>query len=250
MWRAFSLLLALLMTLPVGTRAQDESTELEALSLAIEENMGIESFRKDCRGFGGYTTTVMVIPINEEIVNATVAYKAKTEQLSSRKEAKLQRQVTKEFVHGDHATFVLITLNETKDQDEIVQFANFKENVDLYTETKKFSLEKYTRNFDAPLSEGWNKGYLYFKNFRPSGSNSYSVHLKGLTLQCPSDQATHQVAFEFDRSEIEFLSLLQKGVSESEIRNRYSIGASASSDLSRSDVLNIVSILVSVASML
>lgn len=107
---------------------------------------------------------------------------------------------------------------------------------------------RYTRIFDDPMAEGWNKGYLYFDNFRRGRfHDSFSVHYSKLELRTSNNKLCEQFSatVAFDESAIPFLALLERGVQPQEIMHQYDIRVSASlANLSRSDWLTIASMIL------
>lgn len=236
-------------------RAQE--LEQKALSLAIERNVSVRNFQHQSCSFFGYhmlKSSVILIPINKEILDAAIAYKAKSEKMSEQDAEKLRTQNYETYITGNTAAFVLFVVvsvdaGAVDDRYDEVYFNGFSNNVNLQDESQKYQLEKYTRVFDAPLSPGWNKGYLYFQNFRKEQNFSYSLHFSNFIVNaCKGNGSSTPLsgswAMSFDESQIGFLSLLQKGLDENSIRKQYGITSYSTAQLNGSDILNLISTVV------
>jgi hypothetical protein len=243
----------------VASSLKAQEMEKEALSLAIEQNMEVREFTDFCikqtpglfsTGRDEVKTSMILIPINKEIVDAALDYKFVIEKLTEKEINQLQQKTYQTYLTGSYSVFVLFVKNsETLDNDDEVYFNDFKTNVYLHDEQNKFSLKKYTRIFDAKLSPGWNKGYLYFQNFRSDSNFSYSIHFSGLVINACQDRRDHKPksqtwAMSFDESDMRFFSMLQQGLSKDQIRKQYGITSYTTAGLTGLDILNIIGSIV------
>ena len=199
-----------------------------------------------------------MIPLNQEIINASIEYKSYIEALDSQAKKNLSDYAHQVYINGNQSVFLLIAnvykyQNEPIESDDIVHFKNFRANTFLHDENRKYNLIKYTHSFDEPLKPGINKAYLYFNNFRKNKENySYSMHFNNFIISANKNlgkPTSNRWAFSFDESAIDFYALLEKGISDKEIREGYNIPSSTSNGLSFSDYLNIASIIVTAISM-
>jgi hypothetical protein len=241
-----------------------QSVEQKALSLAVEQNLEIRRFHDECMKDGtsifprkdAVTASVILVPINKEVLDASIAYKAKLDGLSGSATKALEVQCYATYLNGPNAAFVLfVKTNDDLDQDDDVHFVNFGESVFLHDETRKYILEKYTRVFDEKLSPGWNRGYLYFQNFRKSKDYSYSVHFSGFVVNACASVGVHSArpeswAMSFDEAYMKFFSLLQEGLSENSIRQKYGITSYTTAGFSGKDILDIINTVVGILSLL
>lgn len=136
-------------------------------------------------------------------------------------------------------------INNKLRPDEFVIFSNFADNISLQIENgSSIYLSDYTPSLAAKLNPGFNAGYLYFKGTVPDSVNSYSINFSNITLQCSSnDENRFDWAFAFDRSELNFFSLLEKGMNSEEIRKKYVIASFEDTGISEDDVIQIIKFL-------
>jgi hypothetical protein len=242
--------LACLTALLLIKDAASQEIELEALQLAIEQNGEHRHFVRKCF-LDWIRTDVFLVPIDEVILEAAVAYKAAISGMSSDDAADLREANLDRYLQGDDATFALLVRNSKGrrrfDPYDHVQFEDFANDVVLRAGNRRWRLRDYTRIFDAPLSPGWNRGYLYFENFRLTGSYDYSVHFSRFdvtasTRHCP--KPTNEWAMSFDESDLGILALLQKGMSSREIRRNHGISGFQTAGLSGSDMMGFVQVLL------
>lgn len=245
--RVYALALLLFLAFPLDTAAQaaKDTDAYEAFSMAVNQHAATHRFKQGC-GWGLLRSTIVLVPLNRDVVKTAVAYKAEKQGLSASEQERLRRQAIREHVDGEWATFVLIVRNDYSSRKESVELINPKRHTKLFTETREYALEKYTRLFGTRLPNGETKGYLYFENFRPSSSNSYSLHFNAIQLECGGDLdgSVRQTTFAFDHSEVGFLAMMDEGT----------VGPdpppAGSPQPSASDVLNVASILFSILSMI
>ena len=234
---------------------------LKAFRLAIEQNMQVRIFNNSCeyrktwRSSDSVKSIVILIPLNKEVIDAAIEYKTQTEKLSNEESENLRVSNYSAYINGDLCAFtLLIKNNDNLDDDDEIYFKQIMENFYLHDEFSKYSLIRYTHVFDEKLSPGWNKGYLYFQNFRQKNSYSYSVHIGGYIVNsCPENndhKAGKKWAFSFDESDLNFFALLEKGISEDVIRSRYGITANTSANLSGIDFFNIIGTILNIVSLI
>lgn len=250
--RIHALVLFLFLAFPLVTAAQEDTdTEAyEAFSMAVHRHMESDHFEQSCT-WGNIESTFILIPLNRDIVKTAVAYKAEADGLSNAERRRLNRQAIDEHVDGSLTTFLFLVHTRYGDDDQYVEIGEPPNTVKMFSETREYSLQKFTRIFGSRLPEGKNDGYLYFNNFRPSSSNSYSVHFEEIKLKCgPNyDPSVRRTTMAFDHSEVDFLSLVDD-LSVDQIKNRTQPKTSDSdSAASASDLLNVASILVTVISL-
>ncbi len=242
----------------------NNSSELKAFRLSIESNFEFIKFdnKFPVWVFGVHLTDdairslVMLVPLNREIINAAVSYKAFIDKLSQRDAMAVLSKAQDEFLDGGESVFVIFVINDDHlDKDATIYFKDFKKNTFLMDEYgRKYYLKRYTRIFDGKLSPGWNKGYLYFGNFRDSRSNSYSVHFNELILDARVSVQEHAStraswAFSFDESEVGFLALLRKGIDEEVLRKNYGIETYKSTGLELATFMDVVGFILTVVSL-
>ena len=233
--------------------SQDTKTErsqtLTALVLALQHNIGFKLIDVDPSLFSDDTSIIIIVPINKEIIDTSVAYRASMENLTETESSRLLADAYEEYINGKVFVFALFIINNNFNSRRVTGFVSFSENVFLYDEERRYNLIRYTHNFDSNLYAGWNSGYLYFPNFRHAKNNSYSVHFDGYWASGNSWNLGSW-SFTFDETEIGFLSLLQNGLTESEIRQNYSIAISESSAIDLSTLLNIAGLILTFISMI
>jgi hypothetical protein len=244
------------------TKDQDIKSKIDALSLTLESNLKFRELRISCGqnnfSLGKFDVPLLngknliskfiVIPINREVIDAVVNYKVALEGLSQSETAKMLSKSYKEFSGSGKTTFIIIISNNpTLDSSsDIVKFNKIHEDISLRIGNQEFYPIAYTTNFLSALNPGWNDGYVQFQDFRNAprgeGLNAYSINFDGLHMGCGGTKAIQNWAFLFDESEVNFLSLIQKGLTKEEIRNRYIVNSFESIGLSQTDVTNLIKI--------
>lgn len=194
--------------------SQDNSKEYVALRLAIEKNMcsssyKVSGYKAEYKGEDFLTANVYIIPLNIEVIKSVIEYKAKLESLSDIQRELLITRNRKIFIDGGEAVFaLLVKCNDHFDYDDLARYIDFEKKTfikDEYNQT--FYLTRFTRIFQYNLSPDWNKGFLYFKNFRDNNLNSYSLHLAPLELTSVPNTSTgiFYDNFSFEDNEVGFL---------------------------------------------
>lgn len=229
-------------------RDKELNRRLEALSIALEANLKFRELSISC-GFSRskLVSKFIIIPLKKEVIDAVIKYKSALEGLSEIEEEQLLRKSYREFLESNKTTFILVvannpTLDSSKDS---LSFRQFDADVKLIGENRRqYKLVEYTSNFTANLNPGWNEGYLHFENFRRDYGNnlinSYAIHFDGYQMSCSDQEFTQGWAFSFDESEVNYLALIEKGLTKDMIRQRYVVQTYETIGLKESDIENII----------
>lgn len=201
-----------------GLAIGQKDKELRTFQQAIRNNM---EFRNALHERDFFTrkvrrnVNVYVLPLNREMIDATLDYRQSTGDLKRPEKKKLQRESYDKYLRGESSAFVLLIHKfSASGRDFDLSFEDFGDMTRLSGETGDYPVTRYTKIFDEPLDLGWSKGYLYFPNFRDGQhQNSYSVRL------APLNKGTH--TFAFDDSEVDFLALLEQGIPVEEYKNTW-----------------------------
>ena len=194
-------------------------------------------------------STLILVPINKDIVNSAVKHKVKRDGLTTSEADSLQMRSERELLTGPHAIFLLFVISDGLIDTpmsivlpKLNQYAKVK-----LEDNREFSLEKYTRIFDSELTQNLSTGYLYFENFRASQGNSYSMHFKLVVKDCEYDWSEgvltdfwHDPSFSFDTSELNIVEQVQNKIPEREIRARHNIYLSKHPGVHRRDILRLL----------
>jgi hypothetical protein len=236
---------------------QDIKNKRDALSLTLESNLKFRELSISCGkanlplniGIGGrnLVSKFILIPINKEVIYAVVNYKAALEKLGATERRKLLEKGYAEFLNANKTTFMIIISNNPKldSAKESIHFAKIEEGMRLRLEKNEYLPLAITPNFMSSLNPGWNDGYIQFGDFRGDykGSiNAYSVNFDGFHMSCGDVKTSQNWAFLFDESEVNYLALIQKGLSKEEIKSRYIVNSYESIGLSQLDVENLIKI--------
>ena len=244
------------------TKDRDIKSKVDALALTLESNLKFRELRISCGQNNlplgkldvplfnrkNLISKFIVIPINSEVIDAVVNYKVALEGLGKTEAARMADKSYKEFSGSGKTTFIIIISNNpTMDSSsDFVKFNKIDDDISLRIGTQEFFPTAYTTNFLSSLNPGWNDGYVQFQDFRKDSRgerlNAYSINFDGLHMGCEGTKAIQNWAFLFDESEVNFLSLIQKGLSKEEIRNRYIVNSFESIGLSQTDVANLIKI--------
>lgn len=216
----------------------------DALTLAIEKNLKYRSFTSNRRmSFSDLTTKVFLIPLNKEIIKASIELKASQENMSENNKALLYEKNNERFLKSDRTAFVFIIINSKIKSNEYVYIKNLPETVFIKCEGDSvLPVVDFTPSLAASLSPGWNSGYVYFEGQIPSTANSFSVVMNNILISADED-VTGRWAATFDQTEVGFLSLLQQGLKAEKIREKYIITPYEESGLTKDDVINVISFL-------
>lgn len=248
--KVFVIILISMFVIPaveVYANQQDMNLAAEALTVTIERHMQYRVFT-DRHGLGKKVqSTIILVPVNEEVLEAAVAYRTAIENLSPSVSTQMLEQSKKYFFQSDLFAMVLLIHNGGAFcNDDLSVFVDFSNNMILHSEVKSYNLSKYTRTFSQPLAPGWNRGFLYFKDFRPDGSISYSVQFPEYVLNAaPERQYQHTGAryswvFTFEASDLQLLASIQAGTPISTIRESYGISTFSGIGLSMEDIFGIL----------
>ncbi|MDQ1350890.1 MAG: hypothetical protein QG657_1192 [Acidobacteriota bacterium] len=229
---------------------------LNGLTVALEKNMQFREFKNNCVKLssfqyrGSMKTSVVLIPLKKEVIEAALNYRAVLDNLPTHETARLKEKNYKEFLHGNKAAFIIIVLNNEKfDNDESVFFSYIRENIYLKTDNGVTSkLREYTPGFDVGLNPGWNSGYLFFDNFREyQNFKSYSVHFNNLHIKCGSkEQVEPDWAFSYDDSYENFFALFKDGIDIDEVRKDRVQTTYEKMGFGSDDILNIIKFILKI----
>ncbi len=236
---------------PEEYKKEDIEKKLAALTIALEANLKFREFGISCGYFRELKSKVIIIPLKKEVIHAAVEYKAALEGLSDEHKEQLLRKNYQELINASTSTFIFLIANNDLKNDEIVYFKTINDGLTLKTENgKEYKLKKFTQNFSTYLNPGWNRGYLHFDNFRnelKGVTRTYSVHFDGFTLACGDKTQTITAwAFEFEESEIDYLTLLEDGLKIDEIRDQYVETSYASIGINSAEILDIIKFIIKV----
>jgi hypothetical protein len=182
--------------------------------------------------------------ISEHLLEAAINYKSKTEKWSPDEEAAARARVNERF--AGTTAFVLCYQGRAPE----VTLHSISQNMELVDErghTSRPLQGRYTRGLEAANVNNA-AGYVYFPEVSFEAVNSYNVRLAGATYsayQGGSPREIPPICFQFDTSEVDIASLVKRGLTEEEILQAGSIKLS----LSDSDIVNILSLLLSVVSL-
>lgn len=236
-----------LLFLIIGCSKENSSINyVNAFRLSIEKNIQSTHMSKFIDYDQVMDFNIYVLPLNKELINATIEYKCWKDKLDLNKKKQLIKKSYNKYIHGNTSAFALIIKCDNA-AGLFPKFNNFNANTYLWDESDKFQLQRYTRIFDVEINDGWTKGFLYFENFRKSyHHDTYSIHIANINL----GGTDFPLNYSYEETEINFLSLLQKGIDKEQLRNTYIKTNSSNSKLNASDWLNITSILVTLISMI
>ena len=156
------------------------------------------------------SVNIYVLPLNREMIRATLEYRQSTGNLKKSEMKKLLKESHEKYLNGEFSAFVLLIHKySASGRDFDLSFGDFEKLTRLSDETRDYPMLRHTKIFDEPLTLGWSQGYLYFPNFR-SGQHhdSYAVHLAPLNEKA--------LTFAFDDSEVDFLAYLEQGIAETD----------------------------------
>ena len=179
---------------PLLSFAQEDK-HLRSFEQAIRNNM---EFRNALHERDFFTrkvrrsVNIYVLPLNGEMIDATLDYRQSTGDLKRSEKKKLLKQSHQKYLKGEFSAFVLLIHKyAASGRDFDLSFSDFGDMTRLSDESSDYPVTRYTKIFDEPLDLGWNKGYLYFPNFREGQHHdSYSVHL------APLNKGTYTFAFD------------------------------------------------------
>ncbi|MCA2698971.1 MAG: hypothetical protein IM500_00440 [Microcystis sp. M179S2] len=190
-----------------------------------------------------------MIPLNKDVIDATVAYKVALENLAEDEKNKLLQKSYQHFLRGNTATFVIMIINnDTLEHGKnLIYFNDFREDVILLSESQRVhKLKNYDTNLSTFLSPGLNMGYVSFENFRNDQDkdgfmDTYTIRLDRLILTCSNQQKNYQtIALRFDESEVHFVDLIAQGMSKEDIRNKWVAEPYQDVGLKANDVANLL----------
>jgi hypothetical protein len=219
-----------------------------ALEVALEANLKYRPITVSCGFFDSkLTSKVVMIPLNKDVIDATVAYEAALKNLNPSQKDKILQKSYRHFLSSKISTFVLMVINnESLDSEKNqIYFGDFRNTVYLLNEgQRQFKLKNYDTVLSAPLSPGLNIGYVTFDNFRGTQdgyTDTYAIHFASFVLTCNQRQAVEQkFAVGFDESEVKFVDLVAKGISVGDIRKNYVAEPYESVGLKANDVANLL----------
>ena len=236
----------------------DAEKKLDALSLTLEANLAYREFQMVCNQFTRkkLVSKVVVVPIKKEVIDSMIEYIAVRDSLEKKEKKALRDESYDEFLFSDQATFVISVVNNPKfdfGKDKIY-FGDLSNSVKLQVSEQTYKLSDFTRNLDSSLNPGWNEGYLHFQNFRGSYKGlikAYSLHFGNFTMSCGSTMTdsngverenvyTEELALPFDESDVNFVALVEDGLSKEDIRKNYNVTAFDTLQLTEDDILNLV----------
>lgn len=226
---------------------QQKENRINSLTVTLEDNLKYRPFEVSCNLIHSLNSVIILIPLNKQVIDATIAYKIAIESISVDMENKLYEENYTKYLNSEISGFILLIINENKiKNDERIYFSNLTKNILVKTEENRiFPLVKFTQNFTEPLNPGWNIGYLFFKNFRKVGLDSYSIHFDGFNIECSQTKTRLPAwAWSFDESKIGFLSLFEEGLNVEQVRERYTISSYEKIGLEYEDVFNIIKLLL------
>ncbi|MDJ0842664.1 hypothetical protein [Crocosphaera sp.] len=220
----------------------------DALEVALEANLKYREVNVACGWWhSDLTSKVIMIPLNKDVIDATVAYKAVLENLTQEQINQLLQKSYQHFLKGTTSTFVMMIINNDKLEfgKNIIYFSNFRENVFLLSESQKpHKLRNYDTNLSTSLNPGLNMGYVSFENFRGTQdgfTDTYTVHFKSFNLTCSNEQRYEQrLAINFDESEVGFVDLIAKVMTKRDIRNKWVAEPYKNVGLKAHDVANLL----------
>lgn len=236
----------------------EEEKKLDALSLTLEANLEYREFQMLCNQLTRkkLVSKVVVVPIKKEVIDSMIAYVAVRDGLNKDESKDLREESYKEFLNSDQATFVVSIVNNPKFEfgKDKIYFGNISDSVKLQVSDKTYKISDFTRNLNSSLNPGWNEGYLHFQNFRGAYSGiikAYSVHFGNFNMSCGGTVTdgngvvreniqTEELALSFDESDINFVALVEDGLSKEDIRRNYNVTAFDTLQLTEGDVLNLV----------
>jgi hypothetical protein len=228
-----------------------ESRLEDALTLAIERNLRNDYITSDCSTFGKKSTLVsevFTIPIKSEIIDAAADLRAFRENMNESQRLELKATGYKDFLNSNKVSCIVAVINNRIDNGESISFPDFKNNITMQLENgMKLPLIGYTPALEKNLTSGLNSGYVYFSGTIPDSINSYSVIFSKINLVCSNaeNQTSKLMAFSFDRSKLEFLSLLDNGFDKNSIRTKYSLKAYEQRGLTIENFQQIISLTLS-----
>jgi len=197
------------------------------LTLAIEKNIKYRNFSKLCSssitGSSYLSTNIFTLPINKEIIDAAADLKCLREKIPDSSKLKLKENSYSSFLRPNRISCLLIVINN---DFGTVRFRNFKNNISLQIENGvKFPITDFTPTLAKELTPGFNAGYIYFNGSLPDSVNSYAIDFSDITLDCGGDLGweTKSFGFSFDLSQLNFLSLIESGMSSDKIREKYGL---------------------------
>ncbi len=230
----------------------DLEKKLDALSITLEANLEYRELEAPCELWRKLVSKFVVIPIKKEVIDSMLKYIAVRDKLNISEEKNLLQKTYSEFLSSNKSTFVIAIINNPNLEfgKNRIYFQNLVEDIYLINNRKKYALVDYTHNLSASLNPGWNEGYLHFQNFRQENTGiikAYSLHFNGFNIVCDSSKVRSQDwALTFDESDINFVALIDKGLSKDEIRKNYNVNSFSTLNLTDEDILNLVKFVIRV----
>ena len=220
------------------------------LELALEANIKYREINAPCGLLGvlgnDLKAKIILIPLKDEVIKASVAYKAALDGIDEAQETQLLQRTQYEFLNKQ-GTFIVAVINDStlKAGKNQIYFDDVVNNIFLTDELgKKHKVVKHTHNLEKKLNPGVNLGYIHFENFRQNHdgyTDTYTVEFNNFNLVCENNEVrTTEWAFLFDDSEVPFLALIEKGMTKEDIRENYIPDTYTSIGLEAEDILNIV----------
>lgn len=220
------------------------------LTLAIEKNLKHRSFTKLCSSFitGSSSTgsNVFTLPINKEIIDAAADLKCLREKIPDSAKQKLKDKSYINFLRPNRISCILIAINS---DIGTIQFKDFKNNISLQIENGiKFPVADFTPTLAKELNSGFNAGYVYFNGTIPDSVNSYAIDFSSITLNCGPDLGSEEksFAFSFDMSQLNFLALIESGMSSETIREKYGLHPYKEAGISIDDFSKVVNFILTI----
>jgi hypothetical protein len=225
----------------------------DALSVTLEANLKYREVQSSC-GFGPFSKKIVskiaLVPINKEVIDATVRLKSLREKMKSQDEQLFLQKNYDTFLTSDRTTFIFIAVNNATleyGKDKVI-IESPNNNIFVTSQGKTHKLIDFTTSLGTNLNPGWNDGYLHFQNFRKNRTGivkDYSVHINSMRIVCDSSSlATQPWAFSFDDSDTNYLSFIKEGLSKDDVRKRYNLSAFTYLDIKEDDVTNIVKLVL------
>ena len=244
----YTIFLFLLYSCSIDAAQQAE----DALILTIENNLKYSVLQTDgWFGSSSVKSRILLLPMNKELIDAAANYKCQKENLDTSRRRELFQSNYNKYLNSDITTFIMIIINKKLTTNELVYIPKISENLTLNTE-KNYNLEfvDCTPSLKESLNSGWNAGYVYFKGQIPSSINSYSVQLHKVVYWEGNSKDSLDCSFTYDQTEMNYLSLIEKGLSKKEIEKKLTIKPYEESGIDEKEFFNIISFLYTAISKL
>lgn len=215
---------------------QSEPSNYEKFKLSLESKIEFKTFnfRINEREYPVLNTTIVIVPIDKELVTYALDYKVERDNISKIKKDSLKEQMFSKFINGDDAIFAIFCINKGNTSNRIY-FEDFRNNVSLSDDLNNtFTVKGFTPFLENDLSlNSIDKGIIRFDNFRKLDASTYTLLLNNLKIYSGyyKQSCSYNYTPSFDLNDYEITQLLSEGLSFDEIKQQLNIAQQTEFDL-------------------